>query len=72
MANLTIALGPGFCAGKDVDYVVETKRGHKLGSIIEQGYAIENTGVPGIIAKKELYILQLQGLLKTLMILVIL
>ena len=37
MANLTIALGPGFCAGKDVDYVVETKRGHKLGSIIEQG-----------------------------------
>ena len=50
MANLTIALGPGFCAGKDVDYVVETKRGHKLGSIIEQGYAIENTGVPGIIA----------------------
>ena len=49
MANMTIALGPGFCAGKDVDYVVETKRGHKLGSIIEQGYAIENTGIPGII-----------------------
>lgn len=50
MANMTIALGPGFCAGKDVDYVVETKRSHKLGSIIEQGYAIENTGIPGIIA----------------------
>ena len=31
MAPLTIALGPGFAAGQDVDVVVETKRGHKLG-----------------------------------------
>ena len=43
MAPLTIALGPGFVAGQDVDVVVETKRGHKLGRIIR------DTGVPGII-----------------------
>lgn len=50
MAGLTIALGPGFCAGEDVDFVIETKRGHKLGQIIESGFASENTGVPGVIA----------------------
>ncbi len=49
MAPLTIALGPGFTAGQDVDVVVETKRGHKLGRIIREGSAIVNTGVPGII-----------------------
>ena len=49
MASLTIALGPGFEAGKDVDYVVETKRGHYLGRILDKGSAIENTGIPGII-----------------------
>ena len=49
MADLTIALGPGFEAGNDVDYVIETKRGHYLGKIIKQGFAIPNTGVPGII-----------------------
>lgn len=49
MAELTIALGPGFEAGRDVDYVVETKRGHYLGRILEQGCAIPNTGVPGMI-----------------------
>lgn len=49
MAPLTIALGPGFCAGKDVHYVIETKRGHQLGRVIEQGYAAPNTGIPGII-----------------------
>lgn len=50
MAGLTVALGPGFCAGEDVDYVVETKRGHQLGRIIEHGYALPDTGIPGIIA----------------------
>lgn len=50
MAKLTIALGPGFCAGKDVDYVIETKRGHQLGRVIAQGSALPNTGVPGVIA----------------------
>lgn len=49
MAPLTIALGPGFTAGQDVDVVVETKRGHKLGRIIREGAAIPNTGVPGVI-----------------------
>ncbi len=34
MAPLTIALGPGFCAGEDVDIVIETKRGHNLGRIL--------------------------------------
>lgn len=50
MADKTIALGPGFCAGKDVDLVVETMRGHDLGRLIGNGYAKENTGVPGVIA----------------------
>ena len=37
MADKTIALGPGFSAGVDVDIVVETQRGHNLGRIIEKG-----------------------------------
>ena len=45
MAPLTIALGPGFAAGQDVDVVVETKRGHKLGRIIREGSAAPNSGV---------------------------
>ena len=49
MAPLTIALGPGFTAGVDVDLVVETKRGHRLGRIIREGAAIPDTGVPGVI-----------------------
>lgn len=50
MAPMTIALGPGFEAGKDVHYVIETKRGHRLGRIITEGCAIPNTGIPGVIA----------------------
>ena len=50
MAKLTIALGPGFEAGKDVDFVIETMRGHNLGRIIKEGTALPNTGVPGLIA----------------------
>lgn len=50
MAPLTIALGPGFRAGEDVNYVIETMRGHNLGRIISNGSAAPNTGVPGIIA----------------------
>ena len=49
MAPLTIALGPGFEAGKDVRYVIETMRGHNLGRIISSGCAAANTGIPGII-----------------------
>lgn len=47
MAPLTIALGPGFEAGVDADFVVETKRGHNLGRIIRRGSAFPNTGIPG-------------------------
>ena len=46
-APLVIAVGPGFCAGRDCDFVIETKRGHFLGRVIEEGEAIPNTGVPG-------------------------
>lgn len=46
-APFTIALGPGFCAGVDVDVVVETKRGHNLGRLIYSGSAEKNTGIPG-------------------------
>ena len=47
MAPLTVALGPGFIAGQDVDFVIETMRGHNLGRIIAEGSALANTGVPG-------------------------
>lgn len=50
MAPLTIALGPGFVAGKDVHAVVETKRGHNLGRVITAGSAAPNSGIPGVIA----------------------
>ena len=50
MASVTIALGPGFEAGKDCDAVIETNRGHHLGRVIYQGCTQENTGVPGNIA----------------------
>lgn len=49
MAEITIALGPGFTAGKDVDIVIETKRGHNLGRLIFEGQAAENSGIPGVI-----------------------
>ena len=49
MAPITVALGPGFIAGEDVDAVVETKRGHHLGRVIWNGGAAPNTGVPGMI-----------------------
>jgi xanthine dehydrogenase accessory factor len=50
MAPVTVGCGPGFSAGVDVDYVVETMRGHHLGRVIDQGPAIPNTGIPGLIA----------------------
>lgn len=46
-ASLVIGVGPGFTAGEDCHLVVETKRGHTLGRVIESGSAIPNTGVPG-------------------------
>ena len=50
MAPITVALGPGFEAGIDVNAVIETKRGHNLGKVLWSGFAAPNTGVPGIIA----------------------
>jgi len=49
MAPITVALGPGFTAGVDVDAVVETKRGHNLGRVLWTGSAAANTGIPGTI-----------------------
>lgn len=49
MAPITIALGPGFEAGSDVDIVIETMRGHNLGRLIFNGCALKNTGYPGVI-----------------------
>jgi len=48
-APLVIGLGPGFTAGRDVHYVIETNRGHNLGRIIDRGEAEPDTGVPGAI-----------------------
>lgn len=50
MAPITVALGPGFTAGEDVDAVIETKRGHNLGKVLWEGSAAPNTGIPGIIS----------------------
>lgn len=47
MAPITIGVGPGFYAGKDVHAVIETKRGHHLGKVIYHGEAIKNSGIPG-------------------------
>ncbi len=49
MAPLTIGLGPGFKAGRDVHIVIETSRGHNLGRVIRDGYAQPNTGVPEVV-----------------------
>jgi xanthine dehydrogenase accessory factor len=46
-ALLVIALGPGFEAGKDAHFVVETNRGHNLARLLTSGSAAPNTGVPG-------------------------
>ncbi|MEW6266795.1 MAG: selenium-dependent molybdenum cofactor biosynthesis protein YqeB [Thermodesulfobacteriota bacterium] len=54
LAELTVALGPGFEAGSDADVVIETNRGHNLGRLIYQGQAEADTGVPGEIAGESL------------------
>ena len=47
LAPFTVALGPGFVAGEDVDCVIETTRGHRLARLIYEGPAAPNTGIPG-------------------------
>ena len=55
-APAVIGVGPGFCAGKDVDAVIETQRGHNLGRVIYEGQAgdiladIEGTPVKTLIS----------------------
>lgn len=49
MALITIGIGPGFHAGKDVDIVIESQRGHSLGKVLYNGTAAENTNLPGTI-----------------------
>lgn len=51
-APLVIGLGPGFTAGQDVHYVIETQRGHDMGRLIQNGSASPDTGVPGDIGGK--------------------
>ena len=69
MADLTIGLGPGFCAGEDVDIVIETMRGHNLGRVIRKGKPKENTGIPGEIngvSKDRVVYSQASGIINTL------
>ena len=47
LAPNTIAIGPGFEAGKDVHIVIESMRGHDLGKLIFKGSTEPNTGEPG-------------------------
>ncbi|SIO28995.1 selenium-dependent molybdenum cofactor biosynthesis protein YqeB [Halodesulfovibrio marinisediminis] len=49
MAPLVIGLGPGFTVSKNVHRIIETKRGHTLGRVLETGSAIPNTGIPGAV-----------------------
>lgn len=49
LAPITVAVGPGFEAGRDVDAVVESQRGHHLGRVLYSGSAAPNTGIPGSI-----------------------
>lgn len=68
LAPVTIGLGPGFEAGKNVHAVIETNRGHNLGRIIYEGKATENTGIPGIIqgyGKERVIYASAEGILKT-------
>jgi len=69
MAPITIALGPGFKAGIDVNVVIETMRGHSLGRLIFDGYALEDTGVPGSIcgyAKERVIYSSYEGKIKNI------
>ena len=52
--RVTIALGPGYEAGRDADAVVETARGHFLGRLILEGPAEADSGKPGLIGGYDL------------------
>jgi xanthine dehydrogenase accessory factor len=48
-ARVVIGLGPGFEAGVDAHYVVESNRGPNLGEVITRGRAEPHTGIPGTV-----------------------
>ena len=69
MAPITIGLGPGFEAGKDVNVAVETMRGHDLGKLIFSGVAKKNTGIPGMIdgyAQERVIYSKVDGIIKNI------
>jgi xanthine dehydrogenase accessory factor len=45
-AQLVIGVGPGFEAGRDAHFVIETYHNENLGKVITQGGAEKNTGIP--------------------------
>lgn len=45
-APLVIGVGPGFYAGRDVHYVIETNNSNNLGMVISSGEPEEDTGTP--------------------------
>ncbi|XOB66100.1 selenium-dependent molybdenum cofactor biosynthesis protein YqeB [Deferribacteres bacterium DY0037] len=49
LADIVIALGPGFTAGTDCHVAIETMRGHNLGRVLYVGKTAEDTGTPGVI-----------------------
>ena len=50
LAPFTLALGPGYYAGRDVDIVLETMRGHDLARLIFAGEAVADTKEPAAVA----------------------
>jgi xanthine dehydrogenase accessory factor len=51
-AGLVIGLGPGFVAGENCQAVIETQRGHRLGRVIWQGAAQDDTGIPETVGER--------------------
>jgi len=49
LADIVVALGPGFTAPVDAHAVIETNRGHYLGRVIREGGAEPDSGIPGLI-----------------------
>ena len=48
-ADFVVAVGPGIVAGEHCHAVVETNRGPRLGTVILEGPAEPDTGVPGVV-----------------------
>lgn len=66
---LLIGLGPGFAAGENCHAVIETNRGAALGSIIWQGKAEEDTGIPADVMglnRERVYLAQSDGVFTAL------